>query len=164
MPTGRREGLRTGQGVTGIPKGTGGDCMAWCAAKSCSPNRDPGCEFRLLLRCWIGLPILPTGVTLPECPLCRESVDPFGDHLVCCEQNGCAARNNAFRNAFFAVCVQHGIVVEKEPECLAGKRTADVLLLLWTRGQHVAVDFVCTHPAVPAQYPLEGARRAKHCN
>ena len=84
--------------------------------------------------------------------------------MVCCKKNGCAARHNAFRNAFFAVCVQHGIAVEKEPECLAGRRPADVLLLLWTRGQHVAVDFVCTHPAGPAQYPLEGARGAKHCN
>lgn len=26
------------------------------------------------------------------------------------------------------------------------------------------MDFVCTHPAGPAQYPLEGARGAKHCN
>ena len=139
---------------------------AWLGALPSRAARTeiPDAEFRLLLRWWLGLPILPTGVTLPECPLCRESVDPFGDHLVCCEQNGCAARHNAFRNAFFAVCVQHGIAVEKEPECLAGRRPADVLLLLWTRGQHVAVDFVCTHPAGPAQYPLEGARGAKHCN
>ncbi len=82
-----------------------------------------------------------------------QMVDGFG-HLVCCEQNGCATRHNAFRNAFFAVCVQHGIAVEKEPTCLAGMRPADVLLLLWTRGQYFAVDFVCTHPAGPAQYPL----------
>ena len=53
---------------------------------------------------------------------------------------------------------------EKEPECLAGRRPADILLLRWTRGQHVTVDFVCKHPAGPAQYPLECTKGAKHCN
>ena len=47
---------------------------------------------------------------------------------------------------------------------MSGRRPADILLLLWTRGQYVAVDFVCTHQAGPAQYPLKGARGAKHCN
>ena len=53
-------------------------------------------EHRLLLRWWLGLPILPVGVTLPGCPLCRGSIDPFGDHFVSCEQNGSTQRHNAF--------------------------------------------------------------------
>ena len=124
----------------------------------------PDTEFRLLLRWWLGLPILPTGVTLPGCPLCKESIDPFGDHLVCCEQNGCAQRHNAFRNAFFALCVRSGLAAQKEAQCVGGRRPADILLLLWTRGQHVAVDFVCTHPAGLAQHPLVADNAAKHCN
>ena len=28
-------------------------------------------DFRLLLKWWLGLPILPTGTTLPGCPLCK---------------------------------------------------------------------------------------------
>ena len=121
-------------------------------------------EFRLLLRWWLGLPILPTGDTLPGCPLCGDSLDPFGDHFVCCEQNGCTQRHNAFRDAFFALCVRYGVKVDKEAECVARRRPADVLLLQWSRGQHVAVDFVCSHPAGLGQHPLVPERAARHCN
>ena len=133
------------------------------------PNRAlqtefPDVEFRLLLRWWLGLPILPAGVTLPGCPLCKDAIDPFGDHFVCCESNGCAQRHNAFRNAFFAMCVRYGMAAELEAECLAGRRPADVLLLQWSRGQHVAIDFVCTHPAGLANHPLVVDQASKHCN
>jgi hypothetical protein len=121
-------------------------------------------EYRLLLRWWLGLPILPVGVTLPGCPLCRGSIDPFGDHFVCCEQNGSTQRHNAFRNAFHEMCVRYGIAVEKEAQCVAGRRPADILLLQWSRGQHVAVDFVCTHPAGLAQHPLVVDNAKRHCN
>lgn len=124
----------------------------------------PDTEFRLLLRWWLGLPILPVGATLPGCPLCRGSIDPFGDHFVCCEHNGSTQRHNAFRNAFHAVCVRYGIAVEREAECVAGRRPADILLLQWSRGQHVAVDFVCTHPAGLAQHPLVAENASRHCN
>jgi hypothetical protein len=133
------------------------------------PNRAlhtdiPDQQYRLLLRWWLGMPILPVGVTLPGCPLCRGSIDPFGDHLVCCDQNGSTQRHNAFRNAFHEMCVRYGIAVEKEAECVAGRRPADILLLQWSRGQHVAVDFVCTHPAGLAQHPLVVDNAARHCN
>ena len=133
------------------------------------PNRAlrtdfPDIEYRLLLRWWLGLPILPVGVTLPGCPPCRGSIDPFGDHLVCCEQNGSTQRHNAFRNAFHEMCVRCGSAVEKEAECVAGRRPADILLLQWSRGQHVAVDFVCTHPAGLAQHPLVVDNAKRHCN
>ena len=124
----------------------------------------PDTEFRLLLRWWLGLPILPVGVTLPGCPLCRGSIDPFGDHFVCCEQNGSTQRHNAFRDAFHTMCVRYGVAVEKEAECLAGRRPADILLINWSRGQHVAVDFVCSHPMGLAQHPLVADNAKKHCN
>jgi hypothetical protein len=124
----------------------------------------PDTEFRLLLRWWLGLPILPVGATLPGCPMCKDALDPYGDHFVCCELNGGAQRHNAFRDAFFAVCARYRVAVEKEVECLANKRPADILLLQWSRGQHVAVDFVCTHPAGVAQHPLVAENAAKHCN
>jgi len=44
----------------------------------------PGSEFRLLLCWWLGLPILPQGTALPECPMCKDTLDPYGDHFVCC--------------------------------------------------------------------------------
>jgi hypothetical protein len=124
----------------------------------------PDIEFRLLLRWWLGLPVLPVGVSLPECPLCRGSIDPFGDHFVCCELNGSTQRHNAFRDAFHTMCVRFGVAVEKEAECVAGRRPADILLLNWSRGQHVAVDFVCSHPLGLAQHPLVADNAKRHCN
>jgi hypothetical protein len=73
----------------------------------------PDIEFRLLLRWWLGIPILPSGETLPRCPLCMGSIYPFGDHFVGYEQNGCTQRHNAFRDAFQAMCVRYGIAVQK---------------------------------------------------
>ena len=148
-----------------MPKGTGRHGLAACFAQPGFAHTDfPDTEYRLLLRWWLGLPILPVGVTLPGCPLCRGSIDPFGDHFLCCEQNGSTQRHNAFRNAFHEMCVRYGIEVEKEAECLAGRRPADILLLQWSRGQHVAVDFVCSHPAGLAQHPLVVDNAKRHCN
>jgi len=120
----------------------------------------PDSESRLLLRWWLGIPILPQGTALPECPLCKDTLDPYEDHFVCCKRNGSSQRHHAFRDAFFAVCAQHNVAVVKEAECLASRRPADILFMNWSRGRHVAVDFVCTHPAGVAQHPLV----VEHCN
>ena len=56
------------------------------------------------------------------------------------------------------------MAVQKEAERLDKRRPADVLLLNWSRGQHVAVDFVCTHPAGVANHPLVVENTTKHCN
>ena len=40
----------------------------------------------------------------------------------------------------------------------------DILLLNWSLGQHLAVDFVCTHPAGLAQHPLVVGNARRHCN
>jgi len=56
------------------------------------------------------------------------------------------------------------VAVEKEAECLDKRRPADVLLLHWSRGQHVAIDFVCTHPAGVAHHPLVVDNTTKHHN
>ena len=55
-------------------------------------------------------------------------------------------------------------MVQKEVECHNKKRPADILLVQWSRGQNVAIDFVCTHPAGVAQHPLVVDNTTKHCN
>ena len=120
-------------------------------------------DYRLLLRWWLGLPILPVGQTLPGCPLCGDAVDPFGDHLVCCEKNGNARRHNALRDAFFDVLVASAIPSAKEVACGGQQRPADILLLTWERGRDVAVDFTVTHPLGLSQHPLIVKNVARHC-
>ena len=39
-----------------------------------------------------------------------------------------------------------------------------MLLLQWSQGQSVAIDFVCTHPARVAHQPLVAENATKHCN
>ena len=71
-------------------------------------------DYRVLLRWWLGLPLLPLGRTLPDCPACGEPVDPFGDHFVCCDKNGGTRRHNALRDALFDVLVRNSIPAAKE--------------------------------------------------
>ena len=96
-------------------------------------------DYRLLLRWWLGLPILPVGHTLPGCPMCAEPVDPFGDHFVCCDKSGSTRRHNAVRDAIFDVLIGSNIPSAKEVSCGTRQRPADILLLAWERGRDVAV-------------------------
>ena len=120
-------------------------------------------DYRLLLRWWLGLPILPIGLTLPGCPLCSEPVDPFGDHFVCCGYNGSTRRHNALRDAIFDVLVASAIPCAKEVSCGTRQRPADVLLLAWERGRDVAVDLTVTHPLGLAHHPIVVKNAARHC-
>jgi len=83
---------------------------------------------------------------------------------VCCEHNGISQRHNAFRDALFALSAQHNVAVVNDAECVAGRRPTDILLMNRSHGQHVAVDFVCTHLAGVAQHPLAVEHTTKHCN
>ena len=119
-------------------------------------------EYRVLLRWWLGLPLLPLGRTLPGCPLCGEPVDAYGDHFVCCNKNGISRRHNALRDALFNVLVQHAIPVLKE-DGTEGRRQADVLLVGWERGRDVAVDLTVSHPLGLSKHPIVVANAAQHC-
>jgi len=120
-------------------------------------------DYRLLLRWWLGLPILPIGRTLPGCPLCAEPVDPFGDHFVCCDRSGISRRHNALRDAIFEVLVSSTIPAAKEVSCGGRQRPADILLLAWERGRDVAVDLTVTHPLGVSQHPIIVRKAAQHC-
>jgi len=84
--------------------------QGWLAKRAPSPRGGcapcptdiPDSEFQLLLRRWLGLPILQQGRALPKCPMCKDTLDPHRDHFVCCE-----------RDAFFVVCAQHNVAVAK---------------------------------------------------
>ena len=134
----------------------------YCPAEPCAQTSPiPTTDY--LLRWWLGLPILPTGLTLPGCPLCQEPVDPFGDHFVCCDQSGSTRRHNALRDAIFDALVRSSIPAAKEQSCNGRQRPADILLLAWERGRDVAVDLTVTHPLGLSQHPLNARNAARHC-
>jgi hypothetical protein len=119
-------------------------------------------DYRILLRWWLGLPLLPVGCTLPGCPACGEPVDPFGDHFVCCDLNGSTRRHNALRDAMFDVLVQGSILAAKEVNSGNRKRPADILLVAWERGRDVAVDLTVTHPVGLSGHPIVVQNAAQH--
>ena len=123
----------------------------------------PDVDFRMLLRWWLGLPLLPTGCTLPGCPLCEEPVDPFGDHFVCCSKNGLTRRHNALRDAIFDVLMQSAIPAAKEVTSRNRRRPADILLVAWERGRDVAVDLTVTHPLSLSAHPIVVDNVQRHC-
>ena len=120
-------------------------------------------DYRVLLRWWLGLPLLPVGQTLPGCPACREPVDPFGDHFVCCDKNGSTRRHNALRDSLFEVLVQGSIPAAKEVTSGNRRRPADILLIAWERGRDVAVDLTVTHPLGLSGHPIVVQNVAHHC-
>ena len=112
-------------------------------------------DFQLLARWYLGAPVIATGGHLYECPLCGSgTVDPFGDHFVCCPKNNMTSRHNALRDCIHQVCVKAGIPVEREQSCQAGSRDADILLLNWDKGRHNALNVTQVCPTSPSHWPL----------
>ena len=135
---------------------------AWLAV---TPSRHmntllPDTDFRSLCRFWLGLPLLPDGQTY-ICPLCRDPVDPFGDHFVTCKHNGISRRHNALRDSLSALLASAGVSHVKEAPSRANIRPAEILLVNWDKVKDLAVDLTVRHPLTLDNYPLtvEGSRR-----
>ena len=116
-----------------------------------SPNTRtviPDREFRSLCCWWLGVPVVSVGDRPVKCPMpaCREDLDAYGDHLVCCPHNGPTKRHNALRDAWCAVLRSAAIDHGREVIARGGCRPADILLNGWDGGCDVAVDLVISHP------------------
>ena len=88
----------------------------WLRVIPCHNTRTviPDREFRSLCCWWLGVPVVSMGDRPLKCPMpaCREDLDGFGDHLVCCPYNGPTKRHNALRDAWCGVlrgaAIDHG--------------------------------------------------------
>lgn len=91
------------------------------------------------------------------CPLCDDSLDPFGHHCRrCCAGGDRTIRHNAIRNIIFNLCCKAGLRPELEKPGLllpsrpsdasTERRPADVYLPCWTGGLPAALDFAVTAP------------------
>lgn len=157
--------LGTARDMARLQSQEGPISTGWMSVLPCRAVRtDIGdVDYRVLLRWWLGLPLLPLGQTLPGCPACGEPVDPFGDHFVCCDKNGSTRRHNALRDALFDALVQASIPAAKEVTSGNRRRPADILLLAWERGRDVAVDLTVTHPLGLSGHPIIVQNAAQHC-
>ena len=133
------------------------------------PNPACGVEvepqtYRLLLKWWLGVPLLPPTCAGVECPLCKAPCDTLGDHFVSCPLNHALARHTLVQDALLRVCEAARIPCLREqgvtPE--GNERPADILLLHWQQGRDAAVDIMVSHPAQPSEYPLKVERMSAH--
>ena len=143
-----------GPGPICLPEWRSGHWVAPGAPKRALGSVIPDTDFRSLCRWWLGMPLLPEGVTLPPCPLCQAPLDPFGDHFVVCKWNGLTRRHNALRDEWARVLSQAHIPWRKEIPTTGGDRPDDLLLVGFTKGKDMSLDITIMSPTALGEYPL----------
>ena len=158
----------TGRDAARLEAQTGGLGAAWMQAapadSACTIIRAE--DYRLGLRWHLGLPVLSVENDKSECPACKEQVDIFGDHLLCCRRNNFYGRHYAVQEALISMA-QSGDqpFLREAPLNKANNRTpgpalrpADILLRAWQGGKDHAVDVTISHPLQAAQVPWTAAK------
>jgi hypothetical protein len=98
-----------------------------------------------------------------SCPLCKQTIDQFGDHASCCTKSGSnIVRHNRIRNLVERVC-QEGLlapVLEKKGILgpTSGRRPGDITVPLWKNGDGLAIDVAVTSP-----YSVSNLHRESPC-
>ena len=109
-----------------------------------------GSEYRILLRWWLGIPLL-SGDAAQPCPLCSEPMDAFGDHLVNCSKNHKTERHNNVRNALADVLKTFGVSCDIEvPLPFRLERPGDISLSHFDARGPLLVDLTAHHPLAPS--------------
>ena len=129
--------------------GVGASFMAATPAHH-SRTKIPSDQYRLGLRWWLGKPLISLGGSADElkCPGCQESLDPFGDHLLCCKRNNFQKRHMAVQLALAEILDESGqsySLEEQIPGAETSLRPADVLLKGWFAGKDTALDITICH-------------------
>ena len=107
-------------------------------------------QYRLGLRWWLGLPLVPEDETPLSCPGCGAEADRFGDHVLCCRENNYHRRHDAVVEALNNALIISGQGVQKEVRVPGTEedpnlRPADLLLSSWQGGKDTAVDVTVRH-------------------
>ena len=64
----------------------------------------------MLLRSWLGVPILNSKAAGSKCcPLCESPIDIFGDHAVSYNRNGPWVRHKAVQESLHGTLISNGI-------------------------------------------------------
>jgi hypothetical protein len=127
---------------------------AWVAAvPSYTDGNDMTLEpkhFLIAVKRLLSLPLIPA---IKPCPFCKQPLDTFGDHALCCKKSGDnITRHNRVRNLLKVFC-EEGLlspVMEKlgilGHEDNSSRRPGDVTIPVWTQGKGLAIDVAVIHP------------------
>jgi hypothetical protein len=127
---------------------------AWVAAvPSYTDGNDMTLEsphFLIAVKRLLSLPLIPA---VKPCPFCKQPLDIFGDHALCCKISGDnITRHNRVRNLLNVFC-EEGLlspVMEKlgilGHEDNSSRRPGDVTIPVWSQGKGLAIDVAVIHP------------------
>ena len=118
-------------------------------------NACPPGQYRLLLKWFLGIPILEPILAGQPCPMCGDAVDIFGDHAVSCQKNKAYRRHHAVQDWMIRLLQSHGIASarEKQVDPASLLRPADIFVPNWSAEGDMAVDVTIRHPLPPSLFP-----------
>jgi hypothetical protein len=102
--------------------------------------------FRTAVAYRLGLPVLDKDI---PCPLCKQTINIYGDHATCCTRNGdIIIRHNTLRNLIDNFASDGLLSPELEKQGIlgntTGRRPGDVTLHRWDAGGALAIDVAIT--------------------
>ena len=127
-------------------------------------------EYTVLHKFYLGEPLLPLNQTL-TCEACADSMDAYGDHLLCCRKSGFIQRHQALAKQLWHMCNPAGFNATCEVSVSGRSRPEDILLPHWHGGGPCAIDVSVVHPLAPSvachtvkigQEAVEAMERVKH--
>ena len=90
------------------------------------------------------------------CPLCEQTMDPLGDHPLCCNKSGDRiTRHNRLRNLVFKLADTGLLAPELEKLGILGvtdktrRRLGNVSIKSWSFRRGLAIDVAVIHPLPP---------------
>jgi len=131
---------------------------AWLTARpSCTDGKDailPPKIYRTAVARLLGQPVYSTSA---PCPFCKQTMDIYGDHSVCCSKTGdLITRHNRLRNLVFKLADIGLLSPEMEKLGLLGetdrsrRRPGDVSIKNWTLRRGLAIDVAVICPVAPS--------------
>jgi hypothetical protein len=128
--------------------------------------------FRVACRLRLGVPVWHNGA---PCPCCKQTLDNFGDHAVCCTTGGdLIIRHNRIRDLIDQIAREGHLspILEKKGILgpTNGRRPGDVTIPVWCEGKGLAIDVAVTCPFSssnlsrdsPAEYCASHLKHAKY--
>ena len=113
-------------------------------------------NFRIAVAYRLGVPVLSEPI---PCPLCKQTINLFGDHATCCTRNGdVITRHNTLRNLIDSLASDGLLAPQLEKQGIlgvtTGRRPGDVTLNKWSSGP-LAIDVAITSPLTKSSTRLD---------
>ena len=136
---------------------------SWVSAlPSASDGKDCVMPPRVYLTCvrrLLGLPVISAPV---PCPLCKQTMDLFGDHALCCKKSSdTITRHNRVRNLIAQIAEVGLLSPELEKMGILGptdrsrRRPGDVSFKSWAPNRGLAIDVAVICPLVASHLNQE---------